>query len=126
AGPTVQGPGPQGDPLAAPDVTMDMAAAFVRVCDLFQLRLFVPVILFGLRAAEPCGLFAEHLSEDWLGVPATPTWGWRPRAGVTSGARSHPPSGRSGTCSAVAGSTAFSTSGGRWPPGGSRPRCGGP
>ncbi|MDB5310441.1 MAG: hypothetical protein JWO38_4643 [Gemmataceae bacterium] len=59
----------RGDPLAPPDITMAMATAFVRACDEFERRLFVPVILFGLRAAEPCFLFREHVSQEWLLVP---------------------------------------------------------
>ncbi len=58
----------QGDPLADPDITVGMAIDFIRACDHYQLRLFVPMILFGLRAAEPCMLFREHLDADWLRV----------------------------------------------------------
>jgi hypothetical protein len=61
-----------GDPLAEPDVTLPMAIDFVRVCDDYQLRLFVPLLLFGLRAAEPCFLFAEYLDGQWLRVPCIP------------------------------------------------------
>jgi hypothetical protein len=59
----------QGDPLAEPDITLPMALTFVRACDLYQLRLFTPLLLFGLRAAEPCWLFREHLDDAWLRVP---------------------------------------------------------
>jgi hypothetical protein len=59
----------QGDPLAPPDVTLPMAVDFVGACDLYQLRLFAPLLLFGLRAAEPCFLFAEYLDDSWLRVP---------------------------------------------------------
>lgn len=62
----------QGDPLAEPDVTLAMAVDFVRASDRFQLRLFAPVLLFGLRAGEPCFLLAEHLEPDWLRVPCLP------------------------------------------------------
>jgi len=62
----------QGDPLADPDITLDMAIDFIEACDQFQLRLFVPMILFGLRAAEPCTLFREHLDKDWLRVLCLP------------------------------------------------------
>ncbi len=65
----------RGDPLAAPDVTLPMAVELVRACDAFQLRLVVPLLLFGLRAAEPCGLFAEHVSDGWLAVPCVPDLG---------------------------------------------------
>jgi hypothetical protein len=62
----------QGDPLADPDITVRMAIAFIEACDQYQLRLFVPMILFGLRAAEPCMLFREHLDTDWLRVLCLP------------------------------------------------------
>jgi hypothetical protein len=61
-----------GDPLADPDITLDMAIDLVAACDRFQLRLFVPMLLFGLRAAEPCFLFAEYLDGHWLRVPCNP------------------------------------------------------
>jgi integrase len=60
------------DPLADPDVTVPMAAAFVAACDAYQLRLFVPMIAFGLRAAEPCLLMREDVDADWLRVPCRP------------------------------------------------------
>jgi hypothetical protein len=59
----------QGDPLAEPDITLNMALDFVAACDRFQLRLFMPILLFGLRAAEPCYLFREYFDGDWLRVP---------------------------------------------------------
>jgi hypothetical protein len=62
----------QGDPLAEPDVTLPMAIDFVGACDAYQLRLFAPLLLFGLRAAEPCLLFAEYLDGQWLRVPCNP------------------------------------------------------
>ncbi len=65
----------KGDPLAAPDVTLPMAVELVRACDAFQLRLFVPVLVFGLRAAEPCVLFADHVRDGWLSVPCVPELG---------------------------------------------------
>lgn len=65
----------KGDPLAAPDVTLPMAVELVRACDAFQLRLFAPLLVFGLRAAEPCVLFAEHLRDGWLSVPCVPELG---------------------------------------------------
>ena len=42
----------RGDPLAEPDITLHMAIDLVNASDRFQLRLLVPMILFGLRAAE--------------------------------------------------------------------------
>jgi hypothetical protein len=66
-----------GDPLAAPDITAAMAVDFVGLCDPHQLRLFVPMMLFGLRAAEPCFLFVEYLDPAWLRVPCNPDLGYR-------------------------------------------------
>jgi integrase len=62
----------KGDVLAEPRITLPMAVAFVEGCDCFQLRLFVPLIVFGLRAAEPCLLFRDHLDADWLRVCCIP------------------------------------------------------
>jgi hypothetical protein len=67
----------KGDPLAEPDITLDMALDLVAACDRFQLRLFVPMLLFGLRAAEPCFLFTEYLDRHWLRVPCNPDLGYR-------------------------------------------------
>lgn len=60
------------DPLAPPDITTPMACDFLRECNRQQLRLFVPIVLFGLRASEPCFLFHEHVAGDWLRVPNLP------------------------------------------------------
>jgi integrase len=62
----------QGDPLAEPDITMPMATGFLSACDDYELTIFVPLVLFGLRAAEPRFLFREHLQSDWLLVPNIP------------------------------------------------------
>lgn len=62
----------RGDPLAPPAVTLQVALDLVRAADRYQLRLFVPMLLYGLRAGEPVGLFREHLQEDWLVVPCIP------------------------------------------------------
>ena len=58
--------------LGEPDITVDMAVEFLEACDSYQLRLFAPIALYGLRASEPCFLFEEHLREDWLDVPCLP------------------------------------------------------
>jgi len=58
-----------GDPLAAPKITMTMAAEFLSACSAPEKKLFAPMILFGLRASEPCYLFREHLTENGLEVP---------------------------------------------------------
>jgi integrase len=57
------------DPFGQPDITVDMAAAFLAACDIHQLRLFVPLVFLGLRAAEPCFLFREYVDGNWLRVP---------------------------------------------------------
>jgi hypothetical protein len=67
----------KGDPLADPDVTTAMALDFVGACDLYQLRLFAPMLLFGLRAAEPCFLFVEYLEGEWLRVPCNADLAYR-------------------------------------------------
>jgi hypothetical protein len=71
----------QGDPLAAPDVTVPMVVSLIEACDQFQLRLFAPIVLFGLRAAEPCHLFTDDLANGWLSVRC------RPELGVTTKGR---------------------------------------
>lgn len=62
----------KGDPLAEPTITLPMTVTLVAHCDRFQLRLFTPLILFGLRAAEPCLLFRNHVDADWLRVCCIP------------------------------------------------------
>jgi integrase len=54
------------DLIGEPDVTVPMAVDFLIACDAFQLKLFAPIILYGLRAAEPCFLFGEHVKDGWL------------------------------------------------------------
>lgn len=61
-----------GDPLAAPKITMGRAAEFLAAATADEKRLFAPMVLFGLRAAEPCFLFREHVGDDWLEVPNLP------------------------------------------------------
>jgi hypothetical protein len=51
-----------------PDITVAMAHAFLETCDTFQLRLFAPLALLGLRAAEPIYLFHELIEHDTLHV----------------------------------------------------------
>jgi len=56
------------DLAGEPDITVSMAVDFLMACDAHRLRLFAPVILYGLRAAEPCFLFGEHAQDGWLKV----------------------------------------------------------
>jgi integrase len=66
-----------GDPLNEPDITVEMTVAFVGACDRYQLLLFVPLLVFGLRASEPCFLFREYLDGGWLRVPCNPDLGYQ-------------------------------------------------
>ena len=55
-------------PMGEPDVTIDMAAQFLSACDAYQKRLFAPMILYGLRAAEPLFLFREFVDDHSITV----------------------------------------------------------
>ncbi len=59
---------PAEDLFGEPDITIDMAAEFLKACDAWQLPLFSLHIFYGLRASEPCWLFQESLDDDWLKV----------------------------------------------------------
>lgn len=56
------------DQFGEPDVTLPMAVDFLHACDLFQLRLFAPMFLWGLRAAEPGFIFREEIDDNWVKV----------------------------------------------------------
>ena len=71
------------DLFGHPDITITMTADFLGECDLFQLRMFTPLIFFGLRAAEPCYLFFEYVRDGWLSIPCEPELDY-----VTKGRRS--------------------------------------
>ena len=60
------------DLFGEPDITIPMAAEFLKCCDEFQLSLFSLLVLYGLRAAEPCHLFHEQLDGEWLMVGSDP------------------------------------------------------
>ena len=60
------------DQFGEPDITISMATDFIRACDLYQLKLFAPLIFFGLRPSELCFLFREQISEGWLRVSCQP------------------------------------------------------
>jgi hypothetical protein len=60
------------DPLARPDLNTEMAIDMIKACDRFQLRLFAPMILFGLRAAEPCVVFTADLTDSHMAVVNRP------------------------------------------------------
>jgi integrase len=55
--------------VGEPDITVKMAGEFLGECDLYQLRLFTLLGFYGLRAAEPCYLFHEYVSDESLTVP---------------------------------------------------------
>jgi integrase len=56
------------DMFGEPDITLVMARDFLTACDAYQLRLFAPLVLLGLRAAEPIFLFHEMIERDTLHV----------------------------------------------------------
>lgn len=60
------------NPLGEPDITMAMAEEFIAVCDPYQLRLFAPMVLYGLRAAEPILICHEHLTDNYLHINCIP------------------------------------------------------
>jgi len=60
------------DLFGEPDITMTMAAEFLKTCDEYQLPLFTMLALYGLRASEPCLLFHEHIEDSWLKVVCDP------------------------------------------------------
>ncbi len=60
------------DPLGEPEITMAMAEDFIAACDPYQLRLFVPIVLYGLRASEPILLCHEHVASEYLHVNCIP------------------------------------------------------
>ncbi|WP_417849315.1 hypothetical protein [Thalassoglobus sp.] len=64
------------DLFGDPDVTVEMASKFLQNCDAFQLHLFTPIILFGLRASEPCLIFREDLDTEWLRIIGRPELGY--------------------------------------------------
>lgn len=63
---------PSLDLTREPPITVDMTVQFIHVCDEFKLRLFLPLILFGLRASEPMWLFHEDVDRGWLNVCCHP------------------------------------------------------
>ena len=58
-----------GTPLHEPDITTAMAMDFVNACDAYQLRIYTPVILYGLRPGELLFLFREYVNDRFLRVP---------------------------------------------------------
>ena len=60
------------DQFGQPDINAEMAAQFFAGCDEFQLALFGPILLYGLRATEPTNVFCEHVDSDWFKVICVP------------------------------------------------------
>lgn len=57
------------DPLSEPDITMPMAISLIEACDAFQLSIFAPLLLYGLRPGELGWIFQENVADEWLRVP---------------------------------------------------------
>ncbi len=60
------------DPCTAPAITIEMAANWLQACDPYQRRLFTPLILFGLRAAELTWVLADDVDDQWFHVRCHP------------------------------------------------------
>ena len=60
------------DQFGQPDITLAMAQEFFSSCDLYQLRLFAPIALYGLRPSELCFLFREHIDQHTLVILCQP------------------------------------------------------
>ena len=58
--------------LADPDITLEMAAEFLSVCDRFQLPIFGTLALYGLRPDELGWIFWEEIDVAWLRVTGHP------------------------------------------------------
>lgn len=63
---------PAAHQLGEPDITLTMARSFLAACDDYQLALFAPSVLYGLRASETIYIMREHRRGDWLGVKCLP------------------------------------------------------
>lgn len=64
------------DLFGEPDITIQMATEFLEQCDPFQLRLFAPMLLFGLRASEPCTILRDDVDSEWFKVIGRPEIGY--------------------------------------------------
>ena len=64
------------DIFGEPDITIDMAGEFLAACDDYQLRLFAPLVMWGLRASEPCLMFHEKLRDGWMHVDCVEDLGY--------------------------------------------------
>lgn len=57
------------DPLGEPDITIPMAESLIAACDRFQLSIFAPLLLYGLRPSELGWIFRENVEGGWFRVP---------------------------------------------------------
>ncbi|MFV1967239.1 MAG: hypothetical protein ACC628_17560 [Pirellulaceae bacterium] len=64
------------DVLSKPDISMQMAVDLLHACDRFQLAIFAPLALYGMRPGELGWLFREHIENDWLRVLCIPHLGY--------------------------------------------------
>ena len=60
------------NPVCNPDITTAMAVDFVMSMDRFQLSIFAPLLLYGLRPGELGWLFRERHDGHWLNVACLP------------------------------------------------------
>jgi len=67
--------------LGEPDITVPMAADFLQACDDYQLRLFAPLVLYGLRPSELCYLFGNPDDRHGLDVVCRPELDYRTKGG---------------------------------------------
>lgn len=54
------------DRMSAPQITVPMAVELIKACDLFQLRIMGPLVMFGLRPSELGWLFDCDVTAEWV------------------------------------------------------------
>ena len=60
------------DPVCNPDITTTMAVDLIMSADRYQLAIFAPLVLYGLRPGELGWLFRESHDGQWLHVTCLP------------------------------------------------------
>jgi len=60
------------NPMRQLDINEAMAIDLVGACNVFQLSLFAPLLLFGLRPGELGWLLTSHISDGWVKVACIP------------------------------------------------------
>lgn len=63
---------PAVDIVGEPPITIDMACDMFDICDDYQLRLFAPILLWGLRAGESSWMFHEKCKDNWFWLGCIP------------------------------------------------------